>query len=371
MDTDTCASRFLTLIALSGECSVDIIPYLGISQSYGEKLVTKLKEEGYMKTHYRDKLRGYRLTNRGKKVLLTKNPERFSFYLSGNTDTNRPRSDVPRRMRLQQASIVYAMLMNAGVYLYRDEKQLLFSAELKGQTEFLLPVFYQAREIKELGAEAVKINNSRTLGILLAPSCIYAVYYTGNSLMRWEYRTELKVKTLLKYHMGRGLLSKEYSGPRYHPDTPVKALIIGETMEVARRLMESKGGYRKSCFCLDASFSCFHFIPASPAGETMLRILCSSELKSALKNLLLSDLSGPDASLGLEHDAVSDGLPVLLCFDFDMLRITRFHTALSLHGINGRMICFDFQKEVLKEYFGSMITVETIDLHKFEGRFLH
>lgn len=189
--------------------------------------------------------------------------------------------------------------------------------------------------------------------------------------MKWEYRTELKVKTLLTYHIGRGILSKGNSSPGYRPDTPVKAVIIGETMEVALKLMESKGGYRKSYFCLDASFSCFHFIPASAAGETMLRILCSPELKHSLTKLLLSDLSNPDTALGLEHDAVWGGLPVLLCFDFDMLRITRFYTALSLHGINGKIICFDFQKDMLKEYFGSMVTIETIDLEKFEGRFLH
>ena len=371
VETDTSAYQLLSLIALSGECSVDIIPYLGISKSYGEKLITKLKEEGYIKTHYRDRLRGYRLTSRGKKLLLSENPERFSFFLSGNSDTNRPRSDFPRRLRLQQTSIVYTMMLNAGVQLYRDEKRLLFCPEKKEQLELKLPVFYQAREIKELGAEAVKINNSRAIGILLAPARIYAVYYTGNSLMKWEYRTELKVKTLLQYHMGRGVLSKDNIYPWYHPDTPIKAVIIGETMDVALKLMNSQGGYKKSYFCLDASFACFHFIPATSAGETMLRILCSPELKNSLAKLLLSDLMLPDAKLGMEHDAIGDGVPILLCFDFDMLRITRFFTSLSLHGISGRIICFDFQKEVLEEYFGTAVTIETIDLEKFEGRFLN
>ena len=102
MDPSTSAYQLLALTALSGECSPDAVSRLGIRPSYGEKLLTKLKEEGYIKTHYRDRLRGYRLTNKGKKLLLTDNPERFSFYLGGNTDTNRPRSDYPRRLRLQQ-----------------------------------------------------------------------------------------------------------------------------------------------------------------------------------------------------------------------------------------------------------------------------
>ena len=62
----------LTLIALSGECSVDVLSYMGISTSYGEKLITRLKEENLIKTHYRDRLRGYRLTNKAKQLRYRK-----------------------------------------------------------------------------------------------------------------------------------------------------------------------------------------------------------------------------------------------------------------------------------------------------------
>lgn len=54
-----------------------------------------------------------------------------------------------------------------------------------------------------------------------------------------------------------------------------------------------------------------------------------------------------------------------------MLRLSRFNTALSFHGLSGHIICFDFQKAVLQQYFGEAVTIETIDLQKFEGRFLH
>lgn len=371
METDTCAYHLLTLTALSGESSADILSYMGVGPSYGEKLITKLKEEGYIKTHYKDRLRGYRLTSRAKKLLLSENPDRFSFYLSGNTDTNRPRSDYPRRLRLQQTSIVYAMLIRAGVQLYRDKKPLLFQGECRERFKLDLPVFYQAKEIKELGAETVKINNSRTMGVLFTPKCIYAVFYTGDSLMKWEYRTELKVKTMLQYYISRGILSKDCISPWYHPDTPVKALVIGKDMDTALKLMNSRGGYQKSYFCLDASFEYFHYVPAEPAGETLLKVLCSLELQESLKKLLVSDLQPPDSNLGLEHDAMSDGVPVLVAFEFDMLRITRFATALALHELYGNLICFDFQKPVLMEYFGESVMIETIDLSKFERRFLN
>ncbi len=372
-DTSTAAYRLLSLTALSGECSPDILSRLGIGTSYGEKLVTKLKDEGLIKTHYKDRLRGYRLACGGKKLLLAQNPERFSFYLSGNTETNHPRSGYPRRLRLQQASHIYAMLLNAGITFFRDEKPLIFREEPQAgeSVRMPLPIFYHSREVKELGTEAVKIGNSRIMGILFAPGCIYALFHTGTAPIKWEYQTELRVKTFLSHHISRGILSRGSIEPCYHPDTPIRLLFIGSGMDTALKLMESTGGFQKSYFCLDSSFDYFHYVPDDAAGETTLRLLCSPALQKALRSLLLSDLQPPCPDYGLEHDAVSEGMPVLLAFDFDMLRLSRFRTALSFHGLAGNLVCFDFQKPVLQQYFGDAAAIETIDLYKFERRFLH
>lgn len=373
MNTSTGPYRLMELAAISGECSTRVLPILGLAPSYSEKLVTRLKGEGLIKTHYKDGLRGYRLTSRGKELLLEENHSRFSFYLSGSSDTNHPRSDIPRRLRLQQASIAYAMLCNAGVEVFRDRKPRLFQAGDAARAApfpMPLPAFYHSREVKELGAEAVKVNSSRAMGILFAPECIYALFCTGSAPMKWEYRTELKVKALLSYHASRGILSRGRIEPCYHPDTPIKALLLGEGMDTALKLMESTGGFQKSYFYLDSSFAHFHYIPEGAQGEAMLRLLCSPTTQTALRNLLLSDLQPPRSGHGLEHDAVSEGRPVLLAFDFDMLRLSRFRTALSFHGLSGNLICFDYQEPVLRQYFGDAAAIETIDLYKFERRFL-
>jgi hypothetical protein len=209
------------------------------------------------------------------------------------------------------------------------------------------------------------------MGILFAPKCIYAVFYTGDSLMKWEYRTELKVKTMLNYHISLGVLNREHISPCYPPDTPIKALLIGTDMDTSLKLLTSTGGFQKSYFYLDTSFDYFHYLPAAPAGVTLLQLLASPYLSAALRQLLLSDLQPACPDYGLEHDASTNGIPVLLAFDFDMLRLSRFNTALSFHGLSGHIICFDFQKAVLQQYFGEAVTIETIDLQKFEGRFLH
>lgn len=365
MDMTASAYRLLELTALSGEFPADNLKRIGIGESYGEKLVTKLKEDRFLKTYYKDKLRGYRLTSRGKKLLLKQNFARFSFYLTGNSDTNQPRSDYARRLRLHQTSRTYCLLASIGITLFRDEKPSLFCGILPDtESPLPLPVFYQSREIKELGLETTKINNSRSIGILLADRCIFVIFYTGDGVLKWEYKTEIRLKALLSYHMSQGILSAWY-----RHDTPIHSLFIGSPMETAIRMMTSTGGLRHSLFTLDTSFDYFHFIPDSHAGETLLKLLCYPSLSRQLSALLLSDLEPPDTSMGLEHDGIKEGRPVLLAYDFNMLRLSRFRTSLALHRLNGHLICFDFQKEVLHSYFRDMVIIAAIDLTKFERRF--
>ena len=47
--------------------------------------------------------------------------------------------------------------------IFREEPQAGESVRMP------LPIFYHSREVKELGTEAVKIGNSRIMGILFAP----------------------------------------------------------------------------------------------------------------------------------------------------------------------------------------------------------
>ncbi len=368
MDTSSKAYKLLSLIAISGECSKDVYPFLYLTDSYNEKLMTRLKSDGLIKIHYKDKLRGIRLTRRGKDLLLSLSPERFSYYLTDNSETNRPRSDLPRRLRLQQASIAYAMLQCAGIPVYPEEKPALFSGNPQDSAKFALPLFYTAREWKELGAETIKINNSRSLGILLCEDALYVLYFTGDHPIKWEYRTELRLKAFLNYHLKQDIFEELC---QKNTDYPIKAIFLGSPMDSARILMESNGGFQKSYFYLDGSFDFMHFLPVSMEGITMLKLLSNHALQSALDTLLLSDLAPANPDLGLTHDAVKGVSPVLLSYNFDMLRISRFKTALSFHGITGHLICFDFQKEVLQSYFGNLATLETIDLAKFERRFLH
>jgi hypothetical protein len=86
------------------------------SASYGEKLLTSLRDRRLLRTCYKDQLRGHRLTAKAKSLLLADNHSRFSFYLTGNTDTNLIKSEVTRRLRLHRIAETTVTMKNAGVH---------------------------------------------------------------------------------------------------------------------------------------------------------------------------------------------------------------------------------------------------------------
>lgn len=123
---DTLGFYLLELAAICGEFPASLIPRIPGSSSYKEAVITSLKKEGLLRVFYKDRLRGFRLGRKAKGRLLAENPERFAFYLTGDTDTNRIRSEVTRRMRLHRAAETYAAMLNAGAAVFRDEKPPVF-----------------------------------------------------------------------------------------------------------------------------------------------------------------------------------------------------------------------------------------------------
>jgi len=102
----------------------------------------------------------------------------------------------------------------------------------------------------------------------------------------------------------------------------------------------------------------------------VLKLLCDKSKVNELNRILSENLYGRDPGLFIENDAIDgNGGPVLFAYDCDMPRITRFNSALRLHGRNGTIICFDFQAGVLRRFCCENVKFQTIDLKKLERRF--
>ena len=356
------AYRLLGLVALCGELPADAIHRLPISESYRYKVAASLKSQKLIRLFERDNLKGYRLTQAGKKLLLQVQPSRFSYYLDAGRISCR--SEPARRRRLHAAAQTYITMIRAGIPLFHDEKAPIF--EPPGLAAVPKPsgaVFYCPHEVKDIGLEANKIRSSRVTGILFDDERIYLTYNTRGSVMKWETRAELRLLSLVESRFCRNPARSWYS------DENVIGLMLGDSMGTALQLLDSHGGYKRSGYRPDAGFSRFWFCPNMPEGELQLRIL-TSPAYGQLCRLLLSDLQTGTPAVAMEHDALdAEGRPVLLALDFDLPRLRRFRSALELFGCTGRIFCFDFQAPVLQAYMGGLADIQPVSLEKVRKEF--
>lgn len=358
----------LALIAISGDFPASQSNRLG-SPTYFANMVQTLKKEGLLRTYYKNRLRGYRLTAKAKELLLADQPARFTFFLTGNSETNNPKSEVTRRLRLHRIAESTVTMMMAGVSVFRDEKpDVFFSAGGPSPAALKIdfPAFYGSREIKEIGDELAQIRGARSVGVLLTESRALMVYNIGDSLPKWEYKSEMRTKALMKTILCRQRLPEQYGAEA------VQALLMGKDMETAARLlMEQRAGHH-DYFIFDGNYDHFYYIPNTHAGEIVLKLMCSEALSAELDEILRENLQPRQSGSVVENDAIDEnGNPVLFAYLFDLPRIWRFDSALSLRGMEGTIICFDFQVDALKRFCCDRVSFETISLQKYEGRILH
>lgn len=357
----TRAYELLELVAVSGEFPVELLSRLSGGESYKETIVTRLKQQGLIKTYYADGRRGLRPTITAKRLLMADNPTRFSFFFDENSDTNHVRSEPHRRDRLYRIAEAIVTMKNAGVKVFRDERPAIFSQGWIGGDLIEEPLFYSSREIQELGYQYSKMKGSRSVGVLLTEQDIFITYSLNESLIKWSYKSEMRMKILIQNYLCLDRMSYQYSR------NDLNGLLFGNSMELALEILKSAG---RQYFILDGNYENFFFITKDRKGEMLLRLLCNPELCDELDEILTDDLCPANRGSLFENDAMTeDGVPVLLAYKCDLKRIQKFDTALNVQDKRGIIICFDYQAEVLRRYCGPNVEFQTLDFEKTERRF--
>jgi len=358
---DTLASLLLTLTALSGEFPTAQISRLPSTGAYQEKILKSLKGEKLLRTYYRDGLRALRLTTAAKKLLVDKWPDRFLPYLSGSTETNALKSEVPRRLRLHRMAEVLVTMLNANVTVFPWKKPAIFRPTPLAAAPYInRPAYYSSREVKGLGAQAVKIRGSRSTGLLLTDGVIFTIYNTGTFAMKWEYKAEMRLKAMLQTELCQCRLPGQYQ------NAALNAIVFGRDMEQMLPLMNDGGGQR-DYFVLDGNYQHFYYLTSDHHGELILQLFCDAEQQAVLDAILSQDLSPCRSDWVVENDAMDGNSPVLFAYTCDMPRIKRFDTALELHGKTGTLFCFDFQEDALQQVCGQRVKIESLDFEKVKA----
>ena len=362
---DSFSYLMLTLVALSGEFPSSLVAYLPYSTAHKAKMISSLKKAHWLYHYSGHGLRGLRLTAAAKQALIQKQPERFGDILSNNNSTSSPRYDVPRRIRLHRMAEALVMIYYSGVSVFPWEKPPVFLPDDQyAPTAITKPAYYSSFEVKGMRKQSNIFRNSRATGLILAPDSIYAVYNTAGGEMKWEYDSELRLKIIIERDLCQHRLSDQYAHVK--PD----AILLGQSMEQLSMLLPEKKLAKKS-FVLSNQFSRFHYLTLDYYGEVVLQLLCSSEKRTALDNLMKNDLS-PRRHFVVANDGFDEkGQPVLLAYTCDIPRIFRFCSGLEHNDLTGVIICFDYQEDALRAIAGNRVTFSCIDFDKYERSALY
>jgi len=353
----------MEITAISGEYPADNILRLIPTHSYAKKVISSLIGGNMIKQVSTGGLKGYRLTAKGKRSLISDNPAGFAGFLSGSIETNKMRSGYERRLRLHSLAEVCTLMYCAGVEIFADSKPGLFLHSEQSPIAINVPCFYTSREQK--GQDDNAIRGSRAAGTLLTPSHVYAVYNTGNTESRWSEKVEQRFKVELHSYICRNLLSHQYQ------DGLVSGVMIGASMAVLEKYLVVRATQPTAYHFLTKAYSSFYYITNDNCGEAQIKLLCETEKMTGLRNILQTGLHPPDSKHHIEHDALTkDGNPVLFCCLLNIPRLIRFRNGTVLHNKIGKIIAFDFQIDVLRRYFGDTVEFVSISFDKFVRRFL-
>jgi hypothetical protein len=356
----------LEMIAISGEYPTENINRLIPAPSYSKKIITKLIGKGLIKTIYKNGVRGYRLAIKGKRQLMAENPARFEGIFEGDVDTNKFRSDLPRRLRLHSLAQVYTLMLNAEICILQDIKPMMFdfpSQSLGKLSENNLPIitepcFYSSREQKGGIEESNAIEGSRAAGTLLTQTHAYAVYNTCDSQITWGEKVEQRYKAEVNNNLQQMSRLNQYSGGE------VGGILIGESMESFERYLTAKKKKGSGLSFLANAYSPFYYITNDVCGEGQLKLLCDVDKMTKINEDLIARFNPPNTSYPIPHDALTeDGNPVLFCYLLNIPRLLRFFNGLSRHKKIGLVIALDFQIKVLQRYVGDIAKFKRLTLH--------
>lgn len=345
----------LLLAAVSGEIPADWMGEAAGSKEYGAALLTRLKRDGEIKLRSKDGIRGYLLRAKGKRYLLETYREDVELFLSGSGATNHVKSEPDKRLRLHRMSIVWIYFYRMGVEIFASDKPALFPGLYpspshswgmgEGNKDNKIGAYYGTAEWKlETDKE---VSGSRACGILVGDGA-FVVYNTMDSLMKWMPKIERNLRSRMEMRFRRFGEVRLYG-----------AVMMGRDMDMLVRILGSDGGLKGNLYQVDETYEGIYFIPLIKEAAVQVRLLCSREGREKLRKFLCGALAQVrESPFGLEAGTDENGRKVYFCYLLELGQLRRIRAQGAARG--GRVFCFTYQAETVKEVLGERFEVGMI-----------
>ena len=345
--------EILHLTALSGEISPIALSLLERSPKYVQNCLYDLMQDNMLLYCCLNELEGYRLKPKGKHYLAGTYPNRFADFFTVGNGTNKVRLDLIHRRRNLHSSEIVTMMYKNGIAVFPDEKPQLY-APFTDSSQSSQARYYTSYEVKNIGEDGIKINNTLFNGLLRCLSGDYLLYNMGSGLIKWETASERRAVFMLSSIL----------------QAKIKQIMLGHSMALAWDMLNSEGGRQHQYFRIDEMADSVYYIPITAEGDFLLRINCLTDSMHRLKYSVLQKIDIQPCPNSLDCDGYTDAnTAVLFACDMDLKRIHNLKFGLEARGLKSTIICFDFQAELLNRYFGDLATIRTIDAQKTAALF--
>ncbi len=355
----------ITLLSIVGEFPYRSMKLLGDERVY-RKLIAKLTEkQSYCYTESGEVLtakllnvsgRGdnktIRFYKKGYPILSWINADKYFVEAYSSHHFRGDSYHVDRNHRVAEA---VAMLMKIGVECRPYVIPRLQEREFR--SGFLEPVFYIAREIKTAGeVEVNKTAFTRMVGAVFTNWGGYAIYNTRNAAMKWRGQGEMKANIALDQISEKNTGVVEINS----------AILFCETPEVALETLAEAGKSRRKEYRFDGIYDHIHYVTLDPTGQRILRLLLIPKLKERQLELLFDDAERSFGRGRFEYDAKIDDRYVYAFLDGNIAGLGRFKEGIEFYREHGEVLCYPHDVKFVKNYFGSGVTIKTIDIGLME-----
>lgn len=355
----------ITLLSIVGEFPYRSMKLLGDERVY-RKLIAKLTEkQSYCYTESGEVLtakllnvsgRGdnktIRFYKKGYPILSWINADKYFVEAYSSHHFRGDSYHVDRNHRVAEA---VAMLMKIGVECRPYVIPRLQEKEFR--SGFPEPTFYIAREIKTAGeVEVNKTAFTRMVGAVFTNWGGYAIYNTRNAAMKWRGQGEMKANIALDQLSERNTGVVEINS----------AILFCESPEVAHETLAEAGKSRRKEYRFDGIYDHIHYVTLDPTGQRILRLLLIPKLKERQLELLFDDAERSFGRGRFEYDAKIDDRYVYAFLDGDIAGLGRFKEGIEFYREHGEVLCYSHDVKFVKNYFGSGVTIKTIDIGLME-----
>ena len=144
------------------------------------------------------------------------------------------------------------------------------------------------------------------------------------------------------------------------------AILFCETPEVALETLAEAGKSRRKEYRFDGIYDHIHYVTLDPTGQRILRLLLIPKLKERQLELLFDDAERSFGRGRFEYDAKIDDRYVYAFLDGNIAGLGRFKEGIEFYREHGEVLCYPHDVKFVKNYFGSGVTIKTIDIGLME-----